>query len=279
VGDFLAKLLKVDRRWIFLLLLLVMVIPVAKPLNLPGLKASGGVKGMYSYIEDLPEGSIVLVSFDFDPASKPELAPMGVAVLKHCFRKKHKVVSMGLWITGVGMAKTILDDEAKKADAKYGEDFVDIGFKPGGVAVITGMGEDIHSTFGRDARGNEFTALPLMQRVRRLKDCALVISLGAGSPGIDHWIAYGSDKHKFKMAGGTTAVNVPAMAPYLQAGQLVGLISAMRGAAEYESLMRFSGDATAGMDGISLGHYLIAFLIVGANIAHQVVKRRPQGAA
>ncbi|MCE9582202.1 MAG: hypothetical protein K8T20_06895 [Planctomycetes bacterium] len=271
--------LSLDRRWIFLVLLLVLFIPIACPLNLPGLKPSPGVTRMYDFVENMPEGSTILISFDFDPASKPELAPMGEAMLRHAFRKKLKVVAMGLWVTGVSLEKETVERIAKEANVTYGDDYVNLGWKAGSVAVITGMGEDIHNTFPTDAKGNPVGSLKIMQRVHRLKDFDLVVSLAAGTPGIDTWIAYGSDKYKFKMGGGTTAVNAPAMSPYLQANQLVGLIGAMRGAAEYEFLLDKPGDAIRGMDAISLGHYLIVGLILMGNIAYFFTRSRKGVAA
>ncbi len=271
--------LALDRRWIFLLLLLVLFVPIACPLNLPGLKPSPGVKKMYDYVDALPEGSTILISFDFDPASKPELAPMAEAMLKHAFQKKLKVIAMGLWVTGVSLEKETLERVAGQSKVTYGEDYVNLGWKAGNVAVITGMGEDIHNTFPTDAKGNAIGSLKIMQKVHRLKDLDLVVSLAAGTPGIDTWIAYGADKYKFKIGGGTTAVNAPAMSPYLQAGQLVGLIGAMRGAAEYEFLLDKPGDAIRGMDAISLGHYLIVALIFMGNLAYFFTRGRKGAAA
>jgi len=278
MGLFFQKLLAIDRRWIFILLGLVVVVPTYHPLNLPGLKASPNVRAVYDTIENLPEGSKILVSFDYDPASMPELAPQATAVLTHCFRKKHKVVAMGLWVTGVAMAKESLNTTSKEAKAVYGEDWVYLGWKPGSVAVIAAMGSDIHNCFPKDAAGADVGSLKLMQRVKKLSDFDLVVSFAAGSPGIDTWIAYGSDKYKFKITGGTTAVNVPSMAQYVQSGQMIGLIGAMRGGAEYELLVKKPGDATAGMDAISLAHYLIVLLIIIGNIAFFISRKR-KGAA
>jgi hypothetical protein len=274
---FLEKILRMDRRWIFVLMSFVVVVPVFAPLNLAGLRASANVQKVYSTIEDLPEGSKILISFDFDPSSKPELAPQGFAVLRHCFRKKHKVVAMGLWVTGVTMAKDIVQKTAKESGAKNGEDYVYLGWKPGNFAVIEKMGTDIHGCFPTDGDGKPIGSHRIMESLKKLSDFDLVVSLAAGSPGIDTWIAYGSDKYKFKLTGGTTAVNVPSMAQYVQSGQMIGLIGAMRGAAEYELLIRKAGDATAGMDAISLGHYMIVALILAGNFAF-LMTRRAKGA-
>lgn len=273
-----TRILGIDRRWIFVMVLVALSFPILVPLNLPGLRPSAPSRALHKYIEDLPEGSKILISMDFDPASKPELAPMGAAVIRHFLSKKHKVVVMTLWVTGTGLTHKILEEQAKSVGVEYGKDYVNLGWKPGGFAVITGMGEDIRTVYPKDARGNSVDQIPIMQGIRKLKDFDLIFSFAAGNPGLDTWIAYAGDRHKIPMGGGSTAVNEPSMAPYVQSGQLVGFIGALRGAAEYENLMSVKGDATRGMDGITLGHYLIIALIVVANIGHFVLKR-PKGVA
>ena len=130
----------------------------------------------------------------------------------------------------------------------------------------------------KDNDGAETASIPLMKNLEKLADFDLVVSLSAGDPGIETWIAYGSDKYHFKMTGGTTAVNVGSMAQYVQAGQMTGLIGAMRGAAEYEMLIDKRGDAAAGMDAISLGHYLIVALVILGNIAYFATRPAKGGA-
>ncbi|MEK7468960.1 MAG: hypothetical protein AAB074_16415 [Planctomycetota bacterium] len=275
--NFCRRILALDRRWIFFILLATLIFPIACPLNLEGLKPSTGVKKMYDFIEAMPEGQSVLISFDYDPSSAPELQPMADAVMRHAFRKKLKVVVVGLWVTGVPLQKSTVEKITKEAGAKEGEDYTHLGFKPGNVAVISGMGEDIYATFPTDAKGTATSTIPVMKKLRRLKDFDLVVSISAGTPGLDTWIAYGADKYKFKIGGGATAVQSPVMSPYLQAGQLVGLIPAMRGAAEYEFLIDKPGAGTKGMDAISLGHYLIIALILLGNVAYFYTRTKPAG--
>ncbi len=40
--------------------------------------------------------------------------------------------------------------------------------------------------------------------------------------------------YKVPVAGGVTAVSIPGRMPYLQSGQLSGILAGLRGAAEYE---------------------------------------------
>jgi hypothetical protein len=55
--------------------------------------------------------------------------------------------------------------------------------------------------------------------------------------------------------------------PYLSAGQILGLIGGMKGAAEYERLMDLFGDARRGMDAQSLVHVVIVVLVILGNLA------------
>jgi hypothetical protein len=100
---FSERMLKIDRRIIFVVIGLCTLLPLLNPVGLP-IKISPEVRNVYDYIESLPERSVFLLSIDFDPASKPELHPQAIALLRHAFRKNLRVVAMTLWVSGTGMA-------------------------------------------------------------------------------------------------------------------------------------------------------------------------------
>ncbi|MFA6317311.1 MAG: hypothetical protein WC943_07825 [Elusimicrobiota bacterium] len=271
MNNFLDKLANVDRRYLFLLVIAAILFPIMKPLALPGLKVTDSVKGVYDQIEALPEGSYLGLSFDFDPASKPELYPMALAVTRHAFRKNLRIVGMNLWITGTGLADEILTSAAAEAGKKYGEDYVFLGWQPSPIAVITGVFMDIYKVFPKDQKGNDSRSLPMLKEFRNFQQLGYFVTLGAGSPGLPHWVQFGADKYKIKMGGGCTAVSEPGYRPYYPV-QITGLIPAMKGAAEYESLIGQPGKAYAGLDAISLGHFLILILLLLCNLI-PLVKR------
>src|SRR5215831_366345 len=106
-------MLRIDRRIIFVVIGLCTLLPLLYPVGLP-IKISPEVRGVYDYIEKLPEGSVFLLSLDFDPASKPELHPQAIAILRHAFRQNLRVVAMTLWLTGTGMADQLVTQVAKE---------------------------------------------------------------------------------------------------------------------------------------------------------------------
>src|ERR1044072_1619533 len=105
--SFSERMLKIDRRIIFLVIGLCTLLPLLYPVALP-IRISPEVRSIYDYIETLPEGSVCLLSIDLDPASKPELHPQAIALLRHAFRKNLRVVAMTLWVSGTGWAAPLL---------------------------------------------------------------------------------------------------------------------------------------------------------------------------
>lgn len=257
-------MLGLDRRLIFLLVTLTTLVPLIYPLGLP-IRISKEVRGVYDYLDSLPRGSIFLISLDFDPAVKPELYPMSVALLRHAFRKDLKVIGMTLLVTGTGMAEQLLRQAAEEAGKVRGQDYVFLGFKPGGTAVILNMGQDLHAAFPSDHYGQRTADLPLLRRVRTLRDVKYAICVTGGML-IESWYVYGKEKYGFELGGGCTGVVAPGLYPLLQTGQINGLIGGLRGAAEYETLLGEKGKAIAGMDAQSATHFLIIGLILLSNL-------------
>ena len=64
------------------------------------------------------------------------------------------------------------------------------------------------------------------------------------------------------------------MLPYLQSGDLVGLLAGMSGAAQYEVLVDRPGLGLGGMDAQSISHLVIIALILIGNIAYVAVGRK-----
>lgn len=259
------RLLSIDRRIIFILIALATLIPLLWPVGLP-VRVSPEVQKIYDYINSLPEGSVFLLSLDFDPAAKPELYPMAIALLNHAFRKNLRVIGMTLWVTGTGMAEKVFTDVAKQWHKQRGSDYVFLGYTPGGSTVIINMGQDLYDTFPTDHYATRTASLPMMKNIKSLRNINYAICLAAGNPGIEAWYVYGKEKYGFELGGGCTAVSAAGLYPFLDTGQINGLMGGLRGAAEYETLMGIKGKALGGMDAQSATHFVIIFLIILCNI-------------
>jgi len=263
--NILDRIAELDRRIIFLLIGLAVTIPLLMPIGLP-VDITKPVKDVYDKVESLPKGSIVVVSVDYDPGSEAELYPATEAFLEHCFRKDLRVYMIGLWPAGPALGNLALDSIAPHYNKVYGIDYVNVGYKPGGMIMLLSLGRNVGDIVRADYAGTPIDSLPLGRAVKSASDMDLVMTLSAGDPGVLHWIIYFKARYGTPIATATTAIMAPQQYPYLSSGQLVGLLGGLKGAAEYETLVRRKARAVAGMDSQSIVHVLIVIFIIIGNI-------------
>jgi len=262
-----VKKKQIDRRWIFLLLFMAVTIPLIFIIGLP-IETTENVRMVHDLIEQTPKGSKVIISFDYDPASKPELHPMGKALMEHCFDRDIKVIVTALWPMGVQMAEDIYSKiKDNYPDKKYGVDYVNMGYKAGGIVTIQAMGKNFRDIFPQDMNGTSIDELPILDGINNFDNLGFVFALSAGDPGIKQWVQVAHDTYGRPVSGGVTGVSAPAVIPYVnQQQQLIGLLAGLKGAAEYELLTETPGTATSGMDAQSVAHLIIIIFIVAGNI-------------
>lgn len=260
-----------DRRFIYLLILLAVLVPlfIPPPTNV---RVTPEVKVVYDRVEALREGQIVMLACEYDPSMSAELSPMHIAVLRHCFRRNIKTLTTCLSANGVSLVEGEMQRMAAEYGKKYGEDYVFLGYKPYPGIVIMAMGEDFRNPFPTDYYNTRLDDLPMMRGVKNYQSVAFVLTINATS-GIDYWITYGSGRYKFPLAAAASAVMAPNYYNYLQSGQLFGLIGGLRGAAEYEELVGYPDMAVRGMFVQSISHLLIVALIILGNIAFFLGRR------
>ena len=276
--DFFAKLMRIDRRWIFLAMGLVVAGSLLSNIAFPKLDISPDVRQAFELIDQLPAGSVVLYSWDYDPASQPELYPLSAAMLRHALRKNLKIVMMGHWVTGVPLIEKQIGEiiRTEFPDRRYGTDYANLGYKSGQNVLVITMAKSIRDAFPVDYYKTPLDSLPLMRQCRTLRDARAIVSFSAGDPGLTMWIQFAWQRFHIPVTGGCTAVSAPEFAAYLQSGQLKGLMGGMRGAAEYETLINTRGTAMIGMTAQSLAHALIVVFILIGNIAYFASGRKKE---
>jgi len=277
--EVLKKLYYLPRKVIFILIAVAVVIPLILKIGLP-VKWTPPVEAIFNAIDTMPDDKAVLLSCDFDPSTQPELYPMALAIIRHCFAAKKKLLLMSLYPMGVGLAAMALE-EAKEdfPDVEYGKDYVFLGYTPGYGIVILSIGESIQKTFERDYYGTPLNKLPLMKEINNYDDIGLAVCLtGSGVWGT--WVLYANTTYKQALAIGVTAVIATQVYPYLATGQIIGMMGGLKGAAEYEELLAYHGYynkkriATRGMDAQTITHLLIIAMIIFGNINYVILRRR-----
>lgn len=284
-----ATLRTLDRRWIFLLMLWAVLLPIyyigvtgrTFP-EVPGALA----QSTFDEIERLNEGDPVLLSFDFDPASAGELAPMATAFTRHAAEKKLKMYFMALWPVGPQMIEETIDKviRADFPDLVYGQDYVNLGFKSGNEGVIKVIVTNLRELYTTDSRGTAVEEIPMMAGIDNIQQMRLIINISAGYAGTKEWVQYAITPYPtLRLVAGCTGVQAPLFYPYIP-NQLHGLLGAIKGAAEYEKLVvdKYGGpspdpkylEALRRMGPQLVAHLLIVGLIIVANVMYFGEQRR-----
>jgi len=267
-----------DRRWIFLLIFFGVAFPLVFVIGFP-VEITENTQMVYDLVESNGEGTLVLYSFDYDPASMPELHPMAKALIRHSIEKKQRMVFTALWPMGVSMVEDIMSQlKEEYPNLVYGEDYVNLGFKAGGMVTIQAMGKNFRDVYPKDTSGIPLDELPIMNNIQNYNKFGFICSLSAGAPGIKEWVQIGHDVYKRPVTGGVTGVSAPSILPYInEQQQLTGLLAGLKAAAEYEKLVGAPALATAGMDAQSVAHLIIIIFIALGNINYWRNKRQKKG--
>ena len=242
-------------------------LPIMFPLNSP-VTVTPEVQSVFDDIEKLPTGSPLLLAIDYEPSDSPEVDPMTIAILQHCFRKNLRVIVCSTWPTngtGAGIAERWVKKVAGEMHKVKGKDYVNLGFKTGTYAVVIGMGEDLRKTFPTDYNGAEISTMEVMNGIKTLKDFPFMVCIHDDAS-VFTWITYGYERYGIKIGTGATAVMAVGNYAAMNAKQITGIIGGLKGASEYEKLMGFRGWASNGMDSQSVMHMYIIFLLILGNI-------------
>ena len=285
----------VDRKIIFILIGLSVLIPLIKPnwIKLP-IKITHNTQTVFDEINQLEENDKVLLSFEYGASTKPEIHPMAIALLNQLFSKGIKVYIVSLWPEGVIMAKDALTEvvNSNLFDIQDGINYVLFDYKVGGEIVIKNIASDFRGIYMQDINKVSINEIPMMSDVKNVEDFDFVFDFSAGVPGNAEWVQYACDPKNVPLSSGCTSIMVTDAIPYVESGQLRGILAGMPGAAEYESLVyeymsslednhQFllnkdkitKGKATSRMSAQSLAHLIMVIFIILGNLSYYFSKR------
>ncbi len=232
------RLQALDRRYIYIVVALAIIIPLMIPYNSDNV-TTPPTENLYQMIDSFSgrEDRAILLSFRHDASTMPELFPMEVAILRHAFERNVKV----FMLTDLPSAAPIIDyaiNTVKEEfpDIKSGVDYCNFGYKPQLFAMVIGMGDNIANTMNTDAEGRKLENLQIMNGINNYTEMNLVVEFSGSVAGAT-WYTYARPKFGLNVAVGVTAVMAADLYPFLQSGQLIGMLAGLKGAAEYEKLV------------------------------------------
>ncbi|UCD16960.1 MAG: hypothetical protein JSV44_10975 [Candidatus Zixiibacteriota bacterium] len=229
--------------------------------------ASPEVQKSFTYLEELPEGSVIMVSFDHEASSLPEIRPLALAMLRHAFKNDLKIVGVSLFAEGTAIGYRLLTETAGESGKTYGADYVFLGFKPQQISAILGMGESIMHVFPEDYLGTPTDEIPMMRGIKNYEEIEMIVSIADGALTV-HWIEYVGGQYDQPIMAALTAAMITTYDPYLASGQLYSVVGGLKGAAEYENLLGRQGGGNRGMTAQTTAHLYVITLIIIGNIMY-----------
>jgi hypothetical protein len=281
------RMANIDRRIIYIILALFIVLPLVFPTALK-VQPMTPVEKLYEAVDDIQEDKALLLDCSYSPTIKPEVEPMAIAVLRHAFAKRKKVLVLSLWVEMLGLAQKALTQVTEEFNTKaetnadsiiYGRDYVFLGWTPPPLVPMLGMGESITGVYPADYYGNQTDTLELMQKIINYNDIGILVAL-SGSAVPKSWVAYAQNRFGVAVGVGCTAVSGADFYPYYQTGQFSGLMVGMKGAAEYEELVEENLKitekrmASESMLSLTYAHIIIMVFIIVGNIGFFFQRRR-----
>ncbi len=281
------RLMSIDRRIIYAILFVVVTLPLVFPSVLK-VTAMTPVEKLFTAVDNTPDDKALILDCSYAPQIKAEVEPMAIAVLRHAFKARKKILVLSLYVEMIGLATRAINQvveefnsvAATRADSIiYGRDYVFLGWQPPPIVPMLGMGESISNIYVVDYYGNQTDTLEMMQRIRNYNDISILVALSGSRIPIS-WVAYAQNRYGLQVGVGCTAVSGADFYPYYQTGQFTGLMVGMKGAAEYEELVEANRGvkgrrvASEAMLSLTYAHLIIMLFIIIGNIGYFLHRRR-----
>jgi hypothetical protein len=273
-----AKLAAIDRRVLYWIHFILLMVPFLSPLGLP-VKIAPNTRDLWEGINapNVEPGDYAIIDLAYGVSAWSECMPGVVVCTKALLRNGVKIIFIGPYVDHELTYNQIVYNKAADdfADKTYGEDWVFLGYLTGAESAIAQLARDFRSIYPVDFFGNDLDDLPMMVGVNDHSSIELVLSSDTGDWGsyfLRQWQAqYGTRLAQIGIAMlGSTGV------PLWQAGNYFGLSVGSRGGAELEALIGEPDDATISMDSISVSHVFVVFAVLLANIGYFAMRSREE---
>jgi hypothetical protein len=273
----LTKLNSIDRRFIYLLLLVSVSIGLIVKKKLPAVP-SNQVRDAYAAIEKAPTDKLCLIGAEWSASTKGENGPQTRALLHHLMKRHIKFAIMGFDPQGPDNVAGIAETLGTEYGYVYGRDWVNWGYRNENAVnpKLKALVRDIPGAMEHDSNGTslkDYDKLPIMKGIKDMNDIGIMIDI-TPSGTADAWVAFVQGVKNTPFVYSPTAVMAPEAYQYLDSGQMVGMLTGLKGAIEYEYLINKPWDATRQALALSIAHVLIVVLIVVGNLGYLAEKRR-----
>jgi hypothetical protein len=296
--ELIRRLQAIDRRVVYLLIVLVLSIPFVVSYSLP-IYPDTYTRRFFDQVERIAADpvereKIILVLSNWGPGTSGENEPQFRVIMRHLLRRKLKFVLLCsiadpvFHDAALTSFERAMEDEiqwARKHRAElptwvYGEDYLDFGYK--NAPVFAPLARTI-ITEPRPFYGQDFVnrkdltddrSYPLLRRFQSTHDVSAVLVISAGDESRDIAGLVKSQYPHLKIAPATMGISANDLYPYVKSGQFFGLLNSARAATEYRTLLNPDEPSTQPLDNsMSMGKSLLLLLVLLGNLAYLITRR------
>jgi len=269
-------------RWLTTLLVLAaIIVPIVggfRPMPAPQTR-SLAVREVMEVVDALPEGSRVLLAFEYEPDTAGELDVAVEAVAAHLMSREAYFYAISTRTTGRDVAQHVLTDVTSgHADYAYGERWFNLGYLAGRPVGLRRLALGAYvggvSPLVQDYRGN-----PTGLASDDLYHFDAIVVFAAHPEEVRDWVEQVGQVTDMPMVAVVSASAAPVVYPYEQSGQLAGVINGFSDAITYSvSTQAFSSEMATRWNAQALASLAAAALILGGGIFHglMVLRRRSE---
>lgn len=279
------------RRLIYLLMILAVGLPIVfgisqKPSRLVS------AERMYDVVEQVrvQPGEVAMIWLDFGPNTIAENEPQAQVLIEHLFRRRIPVILLSQYQQAERFLTKIPNEVAQRLEAempgqqwRYGDAWVNAGFRPGGAIFIQSMANaaDVSKFLGRDVNGMPIGHYPAFSSIGGVERVKLVGEI-TGLIGVFDNIIQFFQKNDYRptIVHGCTSITIPEAYIFLDSGQLKGLLEGIAGAAWYSEVLKKHFPSSENKEllvtntALSAAHVVLILLIVLGNIVPFFERRR-----
>jgi hypothetical protein len=213
-------------RLLYVVLLLALLAALTLPDLAAGLQSppqAPGAAELFERIDALTPNDVVLIGYEWDARRISELKPLEQAVVGQLIQKQVKLVLVSTDPQGSLLLFDLRDDLQAANYKEGGEDYILLGYKPGGDLALRALAQDFQAALHSDFQGSDATISALAgglqtgRPLMALSDFSMLLVL-ADEPGdVQSWVEQiHSSVPQTPLAFLLPAESAPLVEPYIQ---------------------------------------------------------------
>ncbi|MBK8619830.1 MAG: hypothetical protein IPN96_22680 [Anaerolineales bacterium] len=249
------------------------------------------INGALNAIGSIPEGSPVLVMFDYEPARVGEMEVAAAPVFDQMLLLRHpRLTFISTNESGAILAERFITGPLAGHGYESGIRYLNLGYLPGGQMGIRAFAQNpsVSAPYAFSQSANLFSTtltpawtLPPLEGVTSLSQFTALILITDNADSARAWIEQTtSARGTLPFVVISSAQAAPMIQPYYTSQQISGLVSGLYGGAVYEqNNAGRPGTARTYWDAYSIGMLLAMALILGGGLWNLALGLRDRAAA